>query len=247
MTRDELLSKAKPILFNTEMVRAILEGHKTVTRRVLKTDKYIPENSIFGYTYITPEGYISAIRGKYCGEEFIPLPYQIGGVLYVRETCCKTENRYIYRADYSDKEKFYQAGNEIIIKWKPSRYMPKEAARIFLRVKDVRIEKIWEITVEDVSKEGICINDIEPPPICCNTPNPPKGFDAWTSEMQADWFYKTARASYIGWCDYADQVTKRFGVVWDTTINPKEIIQYGWKANPWVWVIEFERIDNYEF
>ena len=141
----------KPILFNTEMVRANLDGRKSCTRRLVKG--FVPDDAIWGYTAFTPKGYISC-RGTFAdgyGEKFFKLPYQIGDILYVRETWSKGLERYIYRADYSDTEKFYRNGKEIEIKWKPSIHMPKEAARIWLKVTDVRVERLQEIT-EDGAK-----------------------------------------------------------------------------------------------
>lgn len=82
-------------------------------------------------------------------------PYQRGDILYVRETWCKGLERYIYRADYSDTEKFYRDGKEIEMKWHPSLHMPKDAARIFLRVTNVRVERLQDITVEDALAEGM--------------------------------------------------------------------------------------------
>ena len=127
----------KPILFNTEMVRANLDGRKSCTRRLVKG--FVPDDAIWGYTAFTPKGYISC-RGTFAdgyGEKFFKLPYQTGDILYVRETWSKGLERYIYRADYSDTEKFYRNGKEIEMKWKPSIHMPKEAARIWLNVTDV--------------------------------------------------------------------------------------------------------------
>lgn len=82
------------------------------------------------------------------------MPYQTGDILYVRETWSKGLERYIYRADYSDTEKFYRNGKEIEMKWKPSIRMPKEAARIWLNVTDVRVERLQEITEAGAEAEG---------------------------------------------------------------------------------------------
>lgn len=104
----------KPILFNTEMVRAIPDGRKTVTRRTLKTDKYIPEDVEWGFNAFTPKGCISC-RGtfydengeKRFGENFIKSPYQKGNILYVRETWAKVYGyRSVYHYEYkADKLK----------------------------------------------------------------------------------------------------------------------------------------------
>ena len=120
----------KPILFNTDMVRAILDGRKSCTRRIVKG--FIPNNAVWGYTAFTPKGCISC-RGTFAdgyGEKFFKLPCKLGDILYVRETWFKGLKRYMYRADYTDAEKYYQNGKEVFIKWHPSIHMPKEAARI---------------------------------------------------------------------------------------------------------------------
>ena len=136
----------KPILFNTEMVRAILDGRKDATRRIVKG--FIPDDAVWGYTAFTPKGYISC-RGTFAdgyGEKFFKLPCEPGNILYVRETWHKGLEWYIYRANYSDTEKFYRGGKEIEMKWRPSIHMPKEAARIWLKVTNVRVERLQDIT-----------------------------------------------------------------------------------------------------
>ena len=194
----------KPILFNTEMVRANLEGRKSCTRRIVKG--FIPNDAVWGYTAFTPKGCISC-RGTFVdgyGEKFFKLPYQPGDILYVRETWFKDKYRYMYRANYSDSEKFYCDGKEVKIKWHPSIHMPKEAARIWLKVTDVRVERLQEMWASDVSKEGIRFNK------------------------------PTA----------ADEMLKAFAKLWDSTIKKTVLDRYGWDANPWVWIIEFERCEK---
>lgn len=151
----------KPILFNTEMVRANLDGRKSCTRRLVKG--FVPDDAIWGYTAFTPKGYISC-RGTFAdgyGEKFFKLPYQPGDILYVQETWYKGLERCMYRADYSDTEKFYRNGKEIEMKWKPSIRMPKEAARIWLKCTDVRVERLQEITEVGIQKEGVEVDPKE--------------------------------------------------------------------------------------
>ena len=139
----------KPILFNTEMVRAILDGRKSCTRRLVKF--LLGENPKW-------TGYIKDGLMLYNGRNepcIRTQPYQSGDILYVRETWCKGLERYIYRADYSDTEKFYQDGKEINMKWHPSLHMPKEAARIFLRITNVRVERLQEINGKEILEEGV--------------------------------------------------------------------------------------------
>lgn len=139
----------KPILFNTEMVRAILDGRKDATRRIVKG--FIPDDAVWGYTAFTPKGYISC-RGTFAdgyGEKFFKLPCEPGDILYVRETWKKAPNGYYYYEDWQR--------NDIadVTKWKPSIHMPKEAARIWLKVTNVSVERLQEISGEDLIKEGI--------------------------------------------------------------------------------------------
>ena len=200
----------KPILFKTEMVRAILDGRKSCTRRIVKPQQLVgllPDKCKNG----VPEEFLKEKKlmfKPYCNMTDIELintaykaPYQRGDILYVRETWCKGLERYIYRADYSDTEKFYRDGKEIEMKWHPSLHMPKDAARIFLRVTNVRVERLQDMTDDDAEAEGC--------------------FD----------YTSTA----LGFPD-----------VWDSTIKKSDLDCYGWNANPWVWVIEFERCDKPE-
>ena len=192
----------KPILFNTEMVRAILDGKKTCTRRIVKGA--IPDDAMWGYTVFTPKGCISC-RGVYAdeyGEKFFRLLYQQGDILYVRETWCKgswtnEKERYYYKAD----------DNDFHCVWHPSIHMPKEAARIWLKVKDVRVERLQDITEEDAEKEG-------------------------------------CRESVCSKTKFRTSAMLNFFNLWDSTIKKSDIDRYSWQANPWVWVIEFERCEK---
>lgn len=142
----------KPILFNTKMVRAILDGRKDATRRIVKG--FIPDDAVWGYTAFTPKGYISC-RGTFAdgyGEKFFKLPCEPGDILYVRETWKKAPNGYYY---YEDWQKDDIAD---VTKWKPSIHMPKEAARIWLKVTNVRVERLQEITENGAKAEGAIDN-----------------------------------------------------------------------------------------
>jgi hypothetical protein len=141
--------KMKPILFSTPMVQAILDGRKTQTRRVIKIDD-APENwkiSIAGTSIVRTEPYD------------VKLPrYAAGDILWVRETWSKDENgEYVYRTNYGTTED--DSFPPSMFKWKPSIHMPREAARIFLRVTNVSVERLQEITVDDCRLEGCCSSD----------------------------------------------------------------------------------------
>ena len=150
----------KPILFNTKMVRAILDGRKDATRRIVKG--FIPDDAVWGYTAFTPKGYISC-RGTFAdgyGEKFFKLPCEPGDILYVRETwhkytkrigkgeSCRLAEFYGYKASVANSEDAEEP-------WRPSTQMPKEAARIWLKVTDVRVERLQEITSEQIYREGV--------------------------------------------------------------------------------------------
>lgn len=194
----------KPILFNTEMVRAILDGRQDATRRIVKG--FIPDDAVWGYTAFTPKGYISC-RGTFAdgyGEKFFKLPCEPDDILYVRETWKKAPNGYYYYEDWQR--------NDIadVTKWKPSIYMPKEAARIWLKVTNVRVERLREISAESALAEG------------------------------ADKYIHTN-----GGLDENMTITSFIGI-WNSTIKKSGLDRYGWDANPWVWVIEFERCEKPE-
>lgn len=192
----------KPILFNTEMVRAILDGRKDATRRIVKG--FIPDDAVWGYTAFTPKGYISC-RGTFAdgyGEKFFKLPCEPGDILYVRETWKKAPNGYYYYEDWQR--------NDIadVTKWKPSIHMPKEAARIWLKVTNVMVERLQEITIDGIRNEGI-----------------------------------SSMAVHAGDMEIA---LKEWKNLWNSTIKKNRPDSYGWDANPWVWVIEFERCEKPE-
>lgn len=162
MTREEILRIAKPILFNTQMVKAILEGRKTETRRVVNTRQLRVLESSYRKEHPEEPDDKTLIK-KLCTP-----PYQPGDVLYVRETWApmypddtSTEVvAYMYKADnfadVSEYDERYPGGTDYTWegRWRPSIHMPKKAARIFLRVTDVQVERLQEITMSGMQKEG---------------------------------------------------------------------------------------------
>lgn len=207
----------KPILFNTDMVKAILAGKKTVTRRPIKgmgntwhINKLLCDwglsrepkiiDGILHWEIQTDVDDSNIFKYK--------LPCHIRDILWVRETwkiykkaVNKSKNYkiaefYGYKADENNKNnpsEFYEG------KWRPSIHMPRKAARIFLKVNDVRVERLQDITEDNAEKEGFKHGGIKEP-----------------------WI--TANGGFM------------------TTWNK---IYGNWNDNPWVWVIEFERIDGY--
>jgi hypothetical protein len=220
--------KSKPILFNTAMVQAILDGRKTVTRRVLKPHREaIIENVWLDKN--DSEVVVVYNDNNHIGEKgYIKPPYQVGDIIYVRETFAvgkvdcgeepdgRDSKCYISQCegetDIIPKEWAIRSGIGIEdVIWKPSIFMPKEAARIFLKVTDVRVERLQDIDDEQAKAEGANFK---------NGKNV-----GWEEKM---------RKSAID----------RFSELWNSTIHKKHFEKLEWDANPWVWVVEFERCEN---
>ena len=217
----------KPILFNTQMVQAILEGRKTTTRRVAKglKDATKVTNGDFKWDY--KQSWMNDL-----GLE-IHAPYHIGDILYVRETWCdrwlpdgflEGKERYGYKADGEPSYGLW--GNDSQCKlevWIPSIHMPKEAARIFLKVTDVRIERLDQMIIADCLSEGI---------------------RAYTKDEKI-YKYAVDEEQYT-WKSMPHNPHQAFKDLWNSTLKKDQLEQYGFNANPWVWVIEFERIEKSE-
>ena len=210
----------KPILFNTEMVRAIFDGRKTCTRRVIKPQPDEKHTYLLGFITDSTEkkkvGCFGFAVNEYGGSiQYVKLPYKYapGDILYVRETWKKAPNGYYYYEDWQR--------NDIadVTKWKPSIHMPKEAARIWLKVTDVRVERLQEISEDGAVKEGIYVAN-------CKDCNAPFGCDACPDEGYNE--------------------IDEFVELWNITVKKSDIDRYGWDANPYVWVIEFERCEKPE-
>lgn len=223
MNKVELLQRAKPILFNVDMVQAILKNKKTVTRRIVKyygrtptmdgKDKFYKIDENLNGT--NPNRLYAGFYNdndvfEYKGETMIdamyyPLYFKVGDILYVRETFAHTwrpdsnDIGFIYKAD-GEPQEFPYWGNVEQSKvevWIPSIHMSKKAARIFLKVKDVYVERLQEISNWDIKHEGLP--------------------------------YSEEKINFIE--------------LWNSTIKKQDFKKYSWDANPWVWVIEFEKVE----
>ena len=223
--------RVRPILFNVGMVQAILEGRKTVTRRIVKQEVW--EDFVTEYGRVI--NYLDQ-KNNSLESPLYKAPCQSDSILYVRETwafipcigcngeyarpgagmnCYDTQaveyddgysisdGCFVYRADCRYPER---------ITWRPSIHMPKAVARIWLKVKDVRVEHLQEMTLDGFLSEGVAIRP-----------------EAFNDPENA---YMQARDEFIE--------------IWDSTIPRGQQDLYGWEANPWVWVIEFERCGNPE-
>lgn len=201
----------KPILFNTEMVRAILAGRKSCTRRICKdANEYtVPDMEFYNAdkrTYAV-HNFADKEQMEQLSTAERTCPICTGDILYVRETWKEAPKGYYY---YEDWQKDDIAD---VTKWKPSIHMPKEAARIWLKVTDVRVERLQDVTEDGAKAEGAIDN---------------RGF-IHSPENEYDRIY-TAREHFIK--------------IWNSTIKKSDLDRYGWDANPYVFVIEFERCEK---
>lgn len=224
------MSKEKPIIFSTDMVKAIIDGRKTQTRRLIQPKKKNAEGFKVGKRVHSNEVYsvweIDENEHEICD---LACPYgQSGDTLWVREPFSYLEpehffrgSRFVYKADIDwDSEEvrqdYIKAGYPY--QWKPSIYMPREAARLFLKIKSIRVERLQDITEEDALAEGSFLDR------CTCSQMSRKNDDTPIKKM----FHQT-------WCCIHGY---EFSSLWDS-INGKK---HPWNSNPWVWVIEFEKI-----
>lgn len=213
MRRSELLKLAKPILFNTEMVRAIMDGRKTVTRRIIK-EKIDCEFLGFCTSSTQSNKEIgNALFGEinYLRHSIKP-KYKVGDILYVRETW--QINPIGFEETPPEIWKIYRASHELpdsCTSWRPSIHMPKKYARTFLKITGVRVERLQDITINGIYHEGAIGQYI------CEYPD--------LQEM-----YKGL--AYTVWIS-----------LWNRTIKKSELSLYGWDANPYVFVYEFEKVE----
>ena len=204
------MSRVKPILFNTDMVRAILDGRKTVTRQAVKPQ---------------PQGYFEVndnplyIYDMSFGNGRIYPPYQQDDIMYVKETWHKYKKRIgkgksCYMAEFYGYKASIANSEDSDEKWRPSIHMPKEAVRIWLKVIGVTVERLQDITEKQAKAEG---------------------FEPVMSTKDSSF--------YTPW---QGPPVENFKYFWNYTIKKKDLPLYGWNANPWVWVTEFERCEKPE-
>lgn len=205
----------RPILFSTPMVQAILDGRKTQTRRIVKPQPTIEPH---GLRWNRPGVKLSNGYLLFIGSSLLPSasdsPYgSVGDVLWVRETWNQDGNEFFYKADCDIN----------VVGWKPSIHMPKKAARIWLEITKIRLERFASINEEDAKAEGV--------------------------EVRHDLKYAD-RNDMTGYRDYGElhpdgkpywygSAIQSFCSLWKS-INGESAIE----SNPWVWVIEFKRINK---
>jgi len=219
------MKKERPILFKTEMVRAILSGQKTMTRRVMK-----PQPELNQFNHWEYKGIVKSVSPELWGN-IGPLgnpdcPYgKVGDLLYVKETYVNhNRSKFLYNSlTYQSGTIFkkYKADgklnyeNDELIKWKPSLFMKKEYARIWLEITDIRIEKLNDISESDAVSEGVQPNH--------------GGFELYGQKI-------------VDMKNYCDNAKDSFKSLWTSIYDKDE--DKSWEANPYVWVIEFKKIER---
>lgn len=218
------MSRELSILFNTEMVQAILDGRKTCTRRICKdANNYtVPDMDFYNAdkrTYAV-HNFADKEQMEQLSTAERTCPICTGDILYVRETVWQKIGYYL-DVDGETKPSWYnefryaasdekpETGWNYSWAKRPSIHMPKEAVRIWLKVTDVRVERLQEITPQEAWEEGARCSCMSPVPDCSGN-----------------------RTAFID--------------IWNSTIKKSDLNRYGWDANPWVWVIEFERCEEPE-
>ena len=225
------------------MVKAILQGEKTMTRRIIKPQ---PDGVTGGKAWV--KKFINVIRngeliytdkteeGKQIVDPLLFPHGQIGDRLWVRETWIKntgelpTDLGYVYKAELGDDELVYS--NELGIKWKPSIFMPREACRMFLKICSIRVERLHDISEQDLIAEGIKIpvNGKGSNRVLLELGGKNKAIDFLPEGCMAPGAEKLTQKQLL---------FAHFAELW-CSINGRE----SWDSNPWVWVIKFSK-ENY--
>ncbi|PLG17300.1 hypothetical protein B6J05_14445 [Klebsiella quasipneumoniae] len=216
------------MIFNGEMVRALLDGRKTQTRRIMAPQ---PADDIERCIFPNPEaiGWKSSLRHKHGSTTAHFCHYgKPGDRIWVRETFqgplfdydlmdsyCKDPTPFekpefcVYKADGVPAPEFYDANDELHCCWRPSIHMPRWASRILLEITDVRVERLNAISQEDAQAEGMELTGWRP-----TYSDPDSGGEVLTPY-------------------------DNFAQLWESIYGEES-----WKANPWVWVIEFKRVEG---
>ena len=226
--------KERPILFSSEMVKAILEGRKTMTRRV---------NSIGEY-YIRDKKCPYGVAGDrlWVRETWGDLDYYQGNVaIHVLKDSNGVEHDIVYSAEcqgyfeWTDEVGFpeYRKDGTEASRWRPSIFMPRWASRILLEVTDVKVERLQDITEEDAIKEGMP-DEYPIAPVYC--PN-----------CQGQGTCGAVHPVSLGYmeidCPECDTAKKKFKNLWDSINGRGRKPGRAWQDNPWVWVISFKVVE----
>ncbi|EXX82077.1 hypothetical protein M568_09940 [Salmonella enterica subsp. enterica serovar Namur str. 05-2929] len=231
--------KERGMIFNAEMVRAILEGRKTQTRRPVKPQPELTERSGFSWNGVV---FGSGSDDRETNRNFahVKCPFgKPGDRIWVRETfqgpLFDYEQMQSYLEDSSKFEKpefcqyaadgkpapeYYDADDNLHCGWRPSIHMPRWASRILLEIIDVRVERLNSISESDATQEGMMFSDYGVGRFGQQRPG-----HSWKPTNHTDECLPNARMAFAN--------------LWESIYG-----ECSWRANPWVWVIEFKRVEG---
>ncbi|MBA8005713.1 hypothetical protein HV064_19255 [Klebsiella grimontii] len=235
--------KERGMIFNGEMVRALLDGRKTQTRRPIKW-----KQTRFTEIGEREDGskWLWSEDAEHACDFWHPCPFgAVGDRIWVRETFqgplfdydlmdsyCKDPTPFekpefcVYKADGVPAPEFYDADDELHCSWRPSIHMPRLACRILLEITDVRVERLNAISEEDAQSEGVHTEVWDQTVVARNYAAIDEFFQFWTEDMP---HYVEMNQLY----------RSSFRSLWESIYGAEN-----WQANPWVWVIEFKRVQG---
>ncbi|EPG3400220.1 hypothetical protein MBS26_000080 [Klebsiella pneumoniae] len=230
--------KERGMIFNGEMVRAILDGRKTQTRRPVKFPVHdknlgceLAGNELAGE--LSAGNYLNSAFGKPGDRIWVRETFQ--GPLFdydLIDSYCKDPTPFekpefcVYKADGVPAPKFYDADDELHCCWRPSIHMPRWASRILLEITDVRVERLNAISEEDAQREGVHTEVWDQTVVARNYAARDEFFQFWSEDMP---HYVEMNQLY----------RSSFRSLWESIYGAEN-----WLVNPWVWVIEFKRVEG---
>lgn len=226
------------MIFNAEMVRALLDGRKTQTRRPVKFPVHdknlgceLAGNELAGE--LSAGNYLNSAFGKPGDRIWVRETFQ--GPLFdydLMDSYCKDPTPFekpefcVYKADGVPAPEFYDADDELHCCWRPSIHMPRWASRILLEITNVRVERLNAISEEDAQSEGVHTEVCDQTVVARNYAASDEFFQFWSEDMP---HYVEMNQLY----------QSSFRSLWESIYGEE-----GWKANPWVWVISFKRVEG---
>lgn len=210
--------KMRPVILPFILIPALRDQRMTELRLSVRPPYYVGTDSD-GHPAVFRTLTTTSRPHQFLGK--IPVtktPFNCGDILYVREPCYKDAGRYLYKADYPESVKFYLNGREITIGWCPPVAMFKEAARFFLYITGITIERLKDISEKDAIAEGVR--------------RYPYGTDESRWAISPD--SKT----------FCNDPIAAFSHMWNSHIPPEDAKRFGWGANPWVYAIRFKQISR---
>lgn len=216
--------KQHPIIFSAESVKAILRGHKTQTRRVINPQPKLANMGLLRNAVYSP-GNLLWVKETFAEMDEFELGYKRDPFVIIGY---KADKSVIDLSTGSEFNTEHWNWEHKSIKWKSPLYMPKDAARLFLKIKDVRVQKLQDISKEDIEKEGIKV------PVSTDK----KALIEVTGKYAAIKYLKIFENIKD---PYEKYLRVYFASHWDK-LNAKR--GFSWESNPYAWVIEFERVEN---